>query len=129
MAKMNKSKSKNNEPASLISDDVKEYISLRIKRLKLTAVENLSTFTSGVFGVFVFLLVLFISLLLLSFGAAFWLGDVLGSMALAFAIVGGAVGVVAVVMYALRNRLIADSMVRKFSQMFFSTNLNSDQDE
>ena len=72
---------------------------------------------------------LFISLLLLSFGAAFWLGDVLGSMALAFAIVGGAVGVVAVVMYALRNRLIADSMVRKFSQMFFSTNLNSDQDE
>ena len=126
MAKMNKSKSKNNEPASLISDDVKEYISLRIKRLKLTAVENLSTFTSSVF---VFLLVLFISLLLLSFGAAFWLGDVLGSMALAFAIVGGAVGVVAVVMYALRNRLIADSMVRKFSQMFFSTNLNSDQDE
>lgn len=114
---------------SLISDEVKEYVSLRIQSLKLTAVENLSSFTSKSFGVFVFVLLLSIAVVLLTFGFTLWLGDLLESHALAFAIVGGVYLVASLVVFALRDRLIANSMVRMFSKMFFSNHKNASDDE
>ncbi|MBE6209386.1 MAG: hypothetical protein E7128_04010 [Rikenellaceae bacterium] len=114
---------------SLISDEVKEYVSLRIQSLKLTAVENLSSFTSKSFGVFVFVLLLSIAVVLLTFGFTLWLGDLLESHALAFAIVGGVYLVASLVVFALRDRLIANSMVRMFSKMFFSNHKNAADDE
>ncbi len=114
---------------SLISDEVKEYVSLRIQSLKLTAVENLSSFTSKSFGVFVFVLLLSIAVVLLTFGFTLWLGDLLESHALAFAIVGGVYLVASLVVFALRDRLIANSMVRMFSKMFFSNYKNAADDE
>ncbi|MBP3425489.1 MAG: phage holin family protein [Rikenellaceae bacterium] len=122
-------KQRNATPTGLVSEDVKEYISLRIQSLKLTAVENLSTFVSGAFGVLVFALCLMVALLLLTFGFTLWLGEMLGSHALAFAIVGGVFLVVSLVAYLLRDRLIADSMVRHFSRMFFTTRQNAEDDE
>ncbi len=114
---------------SLISDEVKEYVSLRIQSLKLTTVENLSSFTSKSFGVFVFVLLLSIAVVLLTFGFTLWLGDLLESHALAFAIVGGVYLVASLVVFALRDRLIANSMVRMFSKMFFSNHKNAADDE
>jgi len=114
---------------SLISDEVKEYVSLRMQSLKLTAVENLSSFTSKSFGVFVFVLLLSIAVVLLTFGFTLWLGDLLESHALAFAIVGGVYLVASLVVFALRDRLIANSMVRMFSKMFFSNHKNAADDE
>ncbi len=114
---------------TLISDEVKEYVSLRIQSLKLTAVENLSSFTSESFGVFVFVLLLSIAVVLLTFGFTLWLGDLLESHALAFAIVGGVYLVASLVVFALRDRLIANSMVRMFSKMFFSNHKNAADDE
>lgn len=118
-----------NKLTSLISDEVKEYVSLRIQSLKLTAVENLSSFTSKSFGVFVFVLLLTIAVVLLTFGFTLWLGDLLESHALAFAIVGGVYLVASLVVFALRDRLIANSMVRMFSKMFFSNYKNAADDE
>jgi hypothetical protein len=118
-----------NKQTSLISDEVKEYVSLRIQSLKLTAVENLSSFTSKSFGVFVFVLLLTIAVVLLTFGFTLWLGDLLESHALAFAIVGGVYLVASLVVFALRDRLIANSMVRMFSKMFFSNHKNAADDE
>jgi hypothetical protein len=97
--------------------------------LKLTAVENLSSFTSKSFGVFVFVLLLTIAVVLLTFGFTLWLGDLLESHALAFAIVGGVYLVASLVVFALRDRLIANSMVRMFSKMFFSNHKNAADDE
>ena len=118
-----------NKQTSLISDEVKEYVSLRIQSLKLTAVENLSSFTSKSFGVFVFVLLLTIAVVLLTFGFTLWLGDLLECHALAFAIVGGVYLVASLVVFALRDRLIANSMVRMFSKMFFSNHKNAADDE
>ena len=118
-----------NKQTSLISDEVKEYVSLRIQSLKLTAVENLSSFTSKSFGVFVFVLLLTIAVVLLTFGFTLWLGDLLESHALAFAVVGGVYLVASLVVFALRDRLIANSMVRMFSKMFFSNHKNAADDE
>lgn len=118
-----------NKQTSLISDEVKEYVSLRIQSLKLTAVENLSSFTSKSFGVFVFVLLLTIAVVLLTFGFTLWLGDLLESHALAFAIVGGVYLVASLVVFTLRDRLIANSMVRMFSKMFFSNHKNAADDE
>lgn len=122
---------KNNTPnnTGLVSEDVKEYISLRIQALKLAAVENLSTFVSSAFGVLVFVLCLVVALMLLTVGFTLWLGVLLGSDALAFAIVGGFFGVVSLVAFLLRDRLIADAMVRTFSRMFFTTRQNAEDDE
>ena len=122
-------KQKNTGPLGFVSEDVKEYISLRIKSLKLNAVENLSTFVSSAFGVLVFVLCLMVALLLLTFGFTLWLGELLGNQALAFAIVGAFFLVVSAVAFALRDRLIANSMVRTFSKMFFSTRQTSEDDE
>lgn len=118
-----------NTETSLLSDEVKEYVSLRIQSLKLTTVENLSSFTSRSFGVLVFVLLLSIALVLLTIGFAFWLGEVLESLPLSFAIVGAVYLVVSLVVFALRDRLIADSMVRMFSRMFFSNHKNAADDE
>lgn len=120
---------KNTGPTGLISEDVKEYISLRIQSLKLTAVENLSTFVSSAFGVLVFALCLMVALLLLTFGFTLWLGEMLDNHALAFAIMGGLFLVVSLVAFLLRDRLITNAMVGFFSRMFFSTRQNAEDDE
>ena len=70
-----------------------------------------------------------VALLLLTFGFTLWLGELLGNHALAFAIVGAFFLVVSAVAFALRDRLIANTMVRQFSKMFFSTRQSSEDDE
>ena len=124
------SRDKNTNSNTLISDEVKEYVSLRVQSLKLAAVDNLSTFISKSFGVLLFTLLLTISLLLLTIGLSLWLGEVLQSTPLAFAITGGTMMVAALIIFALRGRLITNSLVRLFSQMFFANRKSSiDQDE
>jgi VIT1/CCC1 family predicted Fe2+/Mn2+ transporter len=124
------SRDKNTNSNTLISDEVKEYVSLRVQSLKLAAVDNLSTFISKSFGVLLFTLLLTISLLLLTIGLSLWLGEVLQSTPLAFAITGGVTMVAALIIFALRGRLITNSLVRLFSQMFFANRKSSiDQDE
>lgn len=115
---------------TLISDEVKEYISLQVQSLKLAAVDNLSTFIGKSFGVLLVTLLLTISLMLLTFGFSYWLGDVIGNTPLAFAVTGLLVMIIALIIFALRGRLITNSLVRLFSQMFFANRKNSiDQDE
>ncbi len=124
------SRDKNTNSNTLISDEVKEYVSLRVQSLKLAAVDNLSTFISKSFGVLLFTLLLTISLLLLTIGLSLWLGEVIQSTPLAFAITGGIMMVAALIIFAMRGRLITNSLVRLFSQMFFANRKSSiDQDE
>lgn len=109
-----------------VSDDVKEYVALRIKAFKLASVEHLSSFTSSAFGILIFVLCITISLLLLTIGLTLWIGFLLGNTALAFAIMGGFFGVISILAYALRNKLINNALVKCFSKMFFTDRKSDD---
>lgn len=111
--------------------DIKRYIDLRFKRVKLNAVENLSVFCSRAIVIAAFLLMLLLAVLTLTGALVAAVAQWIGSLMWAFVIVGGAYLIAALVFYLLRKRLFVDGMVRTFSRMFFDNepNLEEDDDE
>lgn len=112
-----------------VSDDVKEYISLRITSLKLAAVENLSSLLSSAFGIMIFVVCITFSLMLLTIALTLLIGYLIGNIATAFAIMGGVFLIISIIAYLLRDRLITDSLVARLSKMFFTTRKNESDDE
>ncbi|MCK0161223.1 hypothetical protein [Allomuricauda sp. F6463D] len=60
----------------------------------------------------------FLSLLFLSFSAAFWIGDELESTAQGFLIVGGFYVLIVIVLF-LARKLIERPLLKKFSKFYF----------
>lgn len=110
-----------------IAKELASYVNLRIDSLKLNLIENLSHMFSSMLGLLVFVVLVSMSLMLLTVAFTFWLGTVIGSMPWAMIIVALFFMVVAIIVFALRRRLIADSMVRMFSRMFFNSEHRCDE--
>ena len=112
-----------------LASDLTEYINLRFKALKLSAVEHLATLLSSGFGVLLFLLL--ISMTLFFFAVAFilWLGSAIGSYVWALVIVGAFFLLLSIVAFVLRDRVIVNALVRRFCQMFFGSDRFQHDDE
>lgn len=116
------------EPQSL-AEELLAYLNMRVDAFKLSMVENLAVLFSGGFGILVFLLFLSVAVLCFIAALAVWLAGVLGSAVAALLIVGGALTVISVAVFLLRDRLIADRMVRMLSKMFFEKHDDDDDAE
>lgn len=110
-----------------IAKNLATYVGLRIDALKLSIVENLSHIFSSAIGLLIFVLLLFMAVMMLTALLTFWLGLLLGSMAWAIIIMALFYFVAAVVVFAMRQRLIADRMAKMFSQMFFNSEPRGDE--
>lgn len=110
--------------------DLKYYIDLRIKKVKLTLVEHLSTFCSRVISMSLFVLLLLLALLTLTGALVTAVYTWVDSLIWAFVIVGLFYVLVAFIIYWLRNRLFTGGMIRTFSKMFFQDNkYNAEEDD
>jgi len=70
-------------------NSLKNYVEKRIQLVKLELIGVFADMASGLVSAFLILLFSMFILLMLSFSAAFWIGETLDSFALGFVIVGG----------------------------------------
>lgn len=111
-------------------DDIKYYIDLRVQRVKLAVVEHLSTLFSKAISFVLMILFAMLALLTLTGALIAALSTWLNSIIWAFVIVGGVYVILAIVMYAMREKMFAGSMVKMFSKMFFQDKgFDTDEEE
>ena len=111
-------------------DDIKYYVDLRVKRMKLTLVEHLSMLLSKAASFVVMIMCALMALLVLTGALIAALATWINSVIWAFVIVGGAYVILAVVVYMQRDRMFSGSMVKMFSRMFFQEKeFDADEEE
>lgn len=94
-----------------------EYLNTRLELLKLKTVDKTSEIISSVVSKLALILFFVIFTLVLSMGAAFWIGDILGKTFYGFFIIAGFYLVAGLVLYACRRKWlkapIANTLIRK----------------
>ncbi len=103
-----------------LKDDGIEYLKLRWSLLRLDAVEKLSTAASKAVGRALFAVFALMALGFLLVALALWIGEMLGHTYLGFLFVGGGLLVIAIILLLVGGRLVENSMVRRYSNMFFT---------
>lgn len=104
-----------------ISDEVSEYIKLRIAAFKLAFVENLSVLLSDAIGLMLLFVTGALGLMALTGALTYWLSEVIGSVAGALVIVGVFFILAGLILFWIRHTLIGDRLVKKLSRMFFKS--------
>lgn len=107
-----------------LRDDGIRYARLRWTSIKLKTVENLSTVLSKVCGYVVSVSLVIVAFVFLMVALALWIGEMLGHLSLGFLISGGVFLLAGAIIYLVRDRLIINSLVRFFSEMFFKDEKN-----
>lgn len=103
-----------------LTSEVTDYINLRVDAFKLSLVENLSTTLSATFGVMVVALLMLMAMMFFAAAITVLLSILIGSLLWALVIMGALLLIAAVVVYALRDKLVINSLIRMFSRMFFA---------
>ena len=98
------------------AQDLKEYASLRVDSFR-SLIDNLSSFFNSLFGVFILIVLLGIATTFFAIALTWVLGIALGSMLLAIVLMGCLFVVFAIIVYALRRKLIINQTVRMLSGM------------
>jgi len=93
--------------------DAKDYAMWSLDRFRLSLIDNLSTFVSTLFSVFVLIVLAGIGAMFFA-AALTWL---LGMLIAAILIMGGLFVLLALIVYGRRKRLILNQTVRMFSRM------------
>lgn len=84
---------------------------------RLSLIDNLSSFFNSLFGVFILIVLLGIATTFFAIALTWVLGIALGSMLLAIVLMGCLFVVFAIIVYALRRKLIINQTVRMLSGM------------
>lgn len=111
-------------------DDIGEggirYLKLKWVSLRLALADNLSTLVNKAFGFALVLVLSLVAVIFLMVALSIWIGEMLGHLSLGFLISGGAFVIAAVTVFLCRRKLIVDSLVRTFTNMFFTSNDDED---
>jgi hypothetical protein len=102
-----------------MSKDALEFLRRSMDGCKLRLVENLSLLMGGLVCGFVLFQLLFVAYLALLVAAVIWLLPLLG-LPLAIVTVAALLLLTAWVVYALRERLFVDEMVKRLVKIFFN---------
>jgi hypothetical protein len=87
-------------------ENVEKYTATTIELAKLKSILKTSDVLSNIAVMLVLLVVAFLAIVFLSIGAAFWLGELLGSVYTGFLFVAGFYVVAGILLYLLRKRII-----------------------
>ncbi len=102
-----------------LRNDIKEYINLKVDEYKLRGVEGLATLTSKAIFLVLSTMICGVVLQLAGLALALLVSQLVGNMALGFAIVALLFAVVLAVMFAARKRLFVNRLVKMYIGLFF----------
>lgn len=106
-------------PAANLANDALGYAGAQLDNLKLRSVKALSSGTGTIFWFAIVLIIVSILLLVLSFAFVMWIGEKMGSYAVAAFIVAGALAVLLALVLLLRRVLFKGTFLSTFSKAFF----------
>ena len=96
-----------------------QYVQKRIDLLKLEGAEKLAKSTSSIITVAVIAFLATMVAIMLSIAVGFWLGQMLGSNALAFLIITGVYALFALVVYFFKRQLITNPVLSTMIKSMF----------
>ena len=105
------------ESIAELTDQVKNYIQLRIDLFKLNLTEKLATLTTTLLISIIFFIVFLFFTLFLSLAFIFWFKEYAGNAWLGSLIVAGFYILVGVTVYLLRDRLFLNRVVVQISKI------------
>jgi hypothetical protein len=95
------------------------YVNAQIDNVKLRSVKGLSQGTSAVASLLVIFITVGALVTTLSFAVVLWLGELMGSYALAAFIMSGVLLIAIVVLVLLRKQLFKSSFISMYTDIFF----------
>lgn len=118
---MSKSLKKNRfmAPVDRLVHETTGYVNAQIDNVKLRSVKGLSQGTSAVASLLVIFIIVGALVTTLSFAVVLWLGELLGSYALAAFIMSGVLLIAIVVLILLRKYLFKSSFIGMYTDIFF----------
>ncbi len=114
---MNEPDQKN--PFEDLSVSAKEYLRLKIDEYKLRGVEGLSTLFNTILFIIVATIVAGVALQLFGLAAGYAIGELIGSNALGFCIIGALFAIAVIILWFLRKRLFINQLIKIFIKLFF----------
>lgn len=102
-----------------LRDDIKEYINLKIDEYKLRGVEGLATLTNKAIFLVLSTMVGGVILQLAGLSLALLVAQLVGNMALGFAIVALVFVIILIILFATRKRLFVNRLVKMYIDLFF----------
>lgn len=105
--------------------EVKNYLKLQGEYTKLDLVEKLTILLSTLTLVFILIVLGTMAAFYLSFMLVYVLASATGSLVAGYAIIGGLLILIALVVYRLRKRLIFQPMVNFLARLFLDNSSNS----
>lgn len=105
-----------------IKQTVQDYVNLRVDEYKLKGVENFSIISAKTLVILISTMLGAVVLQLLGFAFAFFIGDLTGSTSAGFGITAILFATALCFIYARRNTLFLNRMVRLYAKMLLSNN-------
>jgi hypothetical protein len=107
------------EEISNIKKDIEEYIEVKFDLLRLQTAENISRILSKSVTTVIYICLMCIILLFLSFAAGYFLSSLLNSNGLGFLCVAGFYGLILAIFMILRKRIIQRPIIKAVVKLFF----------
>ncbi|MBQ8745353.1 MAG: hypothetical protein IJZ05_03235 [Rikenellaceae bacterium] len=107
-----------NNEASLV-EQVTEYVQLQLTATKLSAIEFLSLTLSNGFGILLAVVAAMFALMFILGAITLWVARAIGSLEWAMMISAAVFIIVGIVALTMRERMITNTLVRRFARMFF----------
>lgn len=107
-----------------LRDTAQEYINLKIDDYKLRGVENLSVLFNKIIFALIAIVLGGVAVQLIALAIGYMIGELIGSVAAGFFIMGAVVLIVLVFIYIRRNRLFMSQLVKLFIKLFFENEKN-----
>ncbi len=93
-------------PIELLFEKTREYNKTTIELFKLHAIDKTADVTSSLLSRLAIFMVVALSIIIINFGAALWIGELLGNTYYGFFIIGGFYALVAVILHTFRHQWI-----------------------
>jgi len=114
--------------ALILFKDIKKYLDLKFDYYKLDLIEKVIFLLSKGFGILLACIILPVIVIFVSFGGAFYLGEILGNDYLGFFAVGGILFLLGIILLLLKKPIFIKPLIRIFIETFFSTQVKSKKD-
>ena len=115
----NQKKNKFTAPVDKLVHNPPGYVNAQIDNVKLRSVKGLSQGTSAVAGLLLIFITAGALVMTLSFAVVLWLGEMIGSYALAAFIMSGVLVIALVVLILLRKQLFKSNFISMYTDIFF----------
>ena len=100
-------------------EQVTEYVQLQLTATKLAAIEYLSLTLSNGFGILLAVVAAMFALMFILGAITLWVARAIGSLEWAMMISAAVFIIVGIVALTMRERMITNTLVRRFARMFF----------